>query len=737
MKNNLYLPVIFLLSFISLSPAVEGQILLVPFDSVEVTRSGELLDNPWAGGLNCPQFSELDLDLDGKKDLVIFERNFYGAVKTFINTGATGEIGYHYAPEYQARFPQMRNWMLLRDFNCDGKEDIFTSVPAGVAVYRNDTGPDGKLQFTLVTSLLQTVGLDGQTPLYVSPPDIPAIVDVDNDGDLDFLSFNILGSTVEYHKNFSMENHGNCDYLEYELKNACWGYFSEDGTTNTVTLFDTCEMNVPDPEKSSLHAGSTILALDLTGDGVKELVLGDITYNNLVMLTNGGTTTSAGIISFATDFPSNSVPVDLTVFPAAYFMDVDNDGLNDLLVAPNNPNTAENYDNIWHYRNTGSNSIPEFVFQGNTFLQDGMLDAGERSFPAFFDENGDGLQDILMGNFGYFLSSGNYSSRLMLLRNTGTAQEPAYEVVTDDYLDLSVYGFDGIYPAFGDLDGDGDSEMVIGDEEGHLHYFRNDGGAGNPADFVLIGPNYKGIDIGQSAKPQLIDVDRDGLTDMLVGERGGTVNFFQNIGSPEMADFSAAPTIEQFGGVDVMPECCTGYSSPFMAEDSTGSYLMYVGSEQGKIYLYNDIENNLEGSFTLVDSLYLNAINVTVSGSDINDDGRLEVAFGQYGGGAGLLKYGIPQGLGILDNRVNSLGVSLAPNPAGQHVRITVNEMIRFPIKTAVVEVITTQGNILLNDEITLMNGSTDLLLGKLPKGLYFIRVMTVQGSGVRKLMIK
>ena len=107
--------------------------------------------------------------------------------------------------------------MLMRDYNCDGKEDVFTSVPAGVAVYRNDTGPDGKLKFTLVTSLLQTIGLDGQTPLYVSPPDIPAIADIDNDGDLDFLSFNILGSTVEYHKNFSMGNNGSCDFLEFEL----------------------------------------------------------------------------------------------------------------------------------------------------------------------------------------------------------------------------------------------------------------------------------------------------------------------------------------------------------------------------------------------------------------------------------------------------------------------------------------------------------------------------------------
>ncbi len=726
-----------LLSFVFSVPTLHAQVRLIPYDSVSVARDGADLVNPWAGGLNCPQFSEMDLDQDGKKDLVVFERNFFGAVRTFINTGSTGAVGYRYAPEYQVRFPHMRNWMLLRDYNCDGKEDIFTSVPAGVAVYRNDTGPDGKLQFTLVTSLLQTIGLDGQTPLYVSPPDIPAIADVDSDGDLDFLSFNILGSTVEYHKNFSMENHGNCDFLEFELKNACWGYFSEDGTTNTVTLFDTCELNVPDPEKSAIHAGSTILALDLTGNGVKDLVLGDITYNNMVMLTNGGTTTSSGIIAYDTDFPSGSTAVDLTVFPAGYFLDVDNDGLKDLLVAPNNPNTSENFDNIWFYKNTGNSTIPEFTFLENTFLQEGMIDAGERSAPAFMDEDGDGLEDLLLGNFGYFTSSGNYTSQLMLLRNTGTMQQPAFELVTDDYLGLSAYGFDGIYPSFGDLDDDGDKDMVTGDEEGHLHYFRNDGGPGNPAEFVLVGPNYQGIDVGQSAKPQLIDVDRDGLTDLLVGERGGTINYFENTGTPEMADFTPEPTIENFGAVDVMPECCTGYSAPFIAEDSTGNYLLYVGSEQGMLYLFNDIEDNLGGTFNLADSLYLNAINVIPSGSDINNDGRLEMAFGRYGGGAGLLKYGIPQDMGIADQTAGTMHIEVYPNPATDLVYFKITTSDRNPAGVAGVEVFNILGELVQSSAVELRHGRGELPLAGLPHGLYLISIRTEQGRGSHKLLVE
>ncbi len=84
-----------------------------------------------------------------------------------------------------------------------------------------------------------------------------------------------------------------------------------------------------------------------------------------------------------------------------------------------------------------------------------------------------------------------------------------------------------------------------------------------------------------------------------------------------------------------------------MMEDSLGNYLLYVGSEQGWLYQYNNIENNLDGPFNLLDSLYLYGVNVNVSGADLNNDGKTEMVYGEFAGGIGLLKYGIPQGIGI------------------------------------------------------------------------------------------
>ncbi len=104
---------------------------------------------PWAGGMNSCQFGEMDLNMDGKKDLVVFDR-MGNRLMTFLNQGSPGNISYTWAPEYQAYFPEISDWIILKDYNGDGKEDIFTYSPgyAGMKVYKNVSS--GSPEFQLV-----------------------------------------------------------------------------------------------------------------------------------------------------------------------------------------------------------------------------------------------------------------------------------------------------------------------------------------------------------------------------------------------------------------------------------------------------------------------------------------------------------------------------------------------------------------------------------------------------------
>ena len=155
------------------------------------------------------------------------------------------------------------------------------------------------------------------------------------------------------------------------MKNACWGNFSESGLSNTCTLFDTCLFNVPNPEDSISinrnnlrHSGSTILSLDLNNDQVKDLILGDVSYSNLVALYNDsiGVNLNTSFISQDTLFPSYSVPADLHLFPATFYEDMDHDGIKDLIVSPNSTSESADKESIWFYKNFGGNNSPSVLF---------------------------------------------------------------------------------------------------------------------------------------------------------------------------------------------------------------------------------------------------------------------------------------------------------------------------------------------------------------------------------------
>jgi len=659
---------------------VFGQVILSRYDSIAVKKNAtNYFRNPWAGGLNSPQFYQIDLNANGIKDLFVYERDVAGSngsVLTFINGGNADSIDYSYAPEHQSKFPKIQNWAVLADYNCDGKEDIFTWTPGGIKVYRNDTDSLNGLSFTLVSAsgdpwspALSSTGLSGVSNLYAGQSDLPAIVDIDDDGDLDVLVFCLGCSTVEFNKNNSIENYGTCDSLEFIIENKCWGEFSEDVFTNSINLGIACKIgkNGDTLDVAKHPGGSTMLALDMDGDQDKDLILSNVASNEMDLLINGGDVNNASIIMVESNFPSNSTKVDIPTFPAGYYLDVDNDGLRDLVAAPNTTGSVRNFTSAWFYKNEGLVNAPVFNFVKNDFLQGEMIEVGEGANSVFFDHNADGLMDLVIGNFGYWGTGGVFSGMLSLYENIGTLLMPEFELITRDYQGLSSLNLNGLYPAFGDLDGDGDQDLIVGDYNGLVHFLENTAGAGNPAVFALSQPNYKGIDVGQFATPQLIDVNRDGTLDLVIGERGGRIEYYENIGTASTPNFVSTPTNDFFGGIDMMPACCTGYSVPFLTQiDTSGEYYLFVTGEDGKIHLYGDIENDLTGTFGLADSAVGNidlGLRTSISGADINGDGLLELVIGNYRGGVTIYTM---QGTAIIG--VEEIGKSASkmlvyPNP--------------------------------------------------------------------------
>jgi len=587
--------------------------------------------------------------------------------------------------------------------------------------------------------------------LYISNVDLPGIADIDGDGDLDVLTFSIWGNYLEYHKNLSMELYGTCDSLTYEVRSRCWGDFRESVGGNTVTLNVPCSDNVPNPEMpphgddaiaaandARAHSGSTILPLDLDGDGDMDLILGDFLSPNLTALINGGTVAHASMISADSLFPVYDQRVYFEQFLGSFFVDINGDGKRDLVVAPNSTTAAENAHGTWYYRNTGTDAAPVFQFQQDDLFQRDMLEFGEGARPVLFDHNGDGLMDLVVANEGYFQAGGNYQGRLALLENTGTATAPSFNMVTEDYGDLAGLGFGpGVHPAFGDVNGDGRPEMILGDASGNLHLFNNTS-SGPVAQFqlaqaLLTDDNGAVIDVGANATPQLFDLDTDGLLDLIIGERNGNLNYYRNAGTAQVPSWHLES--ENLGGVRVNEYwSTTGYSVPFLHEDNDGGTICYSGSEVGGIHRYDAITGNVNGTWNLTDSVWeglYEGIRTAVALYDFTGDGELDAVVGNYRGGLSFWSSGTWTGIHGASPASPENAFSLVPNPAARSVDI----LMHIPVGPAMqVELFDGLGRTVRQLSVGKPEGRMDL--ENLSPGLYTMRLVSGNAQWTRRLVV-
>ena len=724
--------------------------------NIKVIKNGVQQKLPWVGGLDFCQYSNIDLDMDGVEDVFIFDKTC-NKVITFIQEGQTGVSDLKHAPQFEKVFeaiqPKLGGWVLLADYDQDNKADIFTSTSAGVAVYRNTSTVASGLSFELSKPIL-TTNYEGTTDLiFASQSDIPSIIDVDNDGDLDVLSF-YLGACVRYYKNLSQENYGHSDSLEFKTANVCYGNFKEAPNDNTIDLNTCCDFQVTNPElvlnerpiamHQDRHVGSTILGLDLDADDMIDLLIGDVSYSSLTMLMNGGTTpnTNSSMISQDNNFPSYDFPVHLSIFPGAFYVDVDNDNVRDLIVSPAIASGAHNFKSNWYYKNIGADDFPDFDFQQQDFLQDEMIEFGSGALPVLFDHNSDGLLDLLVAvKAQYNLANGNTISKIAYYENTGTLNAPEFTFVTDDYQGLSMINGGAnwyLYPTFGDLDNDGDQDMVLGEYVGSMMYFENTAGAGNPAAFsnFFILPDVDGeaVNEGNLSVPKLVDLDRDGLLDLVLGKLNGTLSYYRNVGTPTNFEFELQTSA--LGNVSVSEYWTTeGMAVPeFIDVDS--EYHLVIGSKSGNLHYYDNIDGNLSGSFHLVDSV-LEDIHVgefsAPAITDIDGDDKFEMFLGNERGGLTLFESSPIEELNVPEFNIE---LRVYPNPADHSFTIDLSEIPMSMLEQSSYELVDISGKrTLIKGGINNHNTSIDCT--NLNGGIYILNIYIQHQLVTKKIILE
>ncbi len=597
---------LFLLAAAAAAQPLDFERQITPFPVLDA--EGDAYDLAFAGAFNNPRTQLADPDGDGAFGLFVLEEQ--GRISHYEHLG---DLGFAWRSDQYAGI-DAGSWFRFGDLDGDGDEDLLTQRPSGqVRFWQSSGGPDPR--FTLEADPL--VALDG-TPVTPEDPNVPALSDIDGDGDLDLFLGRADSGKIRWYRHtglsggvpqYELAGEQFQDIVIFESNPTCGD--GADGQPLYIT-----------PGRGSLHGQNALTFADPDGDGDPDLFWGDFFTPSLYYFRNTG-----GPDDPELEFVSESYPLDNPLTTAGYnvpsFGDLDDDGDLDLVIGIVGgfcSTTANIIENLFYLENEGTPTEPDYTERTGRLLD--ALDVGRTSYPVAEDLDGDGDLDLLVGS-GFNPGTPKRAS-LFRFENVGTATDPELRLVDDDFLSLDVDFANHYAPAAGDLDGDGQRDLLVGTFGGRMAFLLNTGDG-----YQLTVEALQDLDVGSTATPTLGDLDGDGDLDLLVGEFAGTLNYFRNDGSAELPNFVEA-TLPAFTDLDV-----GRYSAPHLADvDADGDLDLFVGTEDRDVLFYRNVGTAAAPAFEdeAFDVGRLR-FNTSPTAADLDGDGDLDLVAGDLAGG--------------------------------------------------------------------------------------------------------
>jgi len=289
--------------------------------------------------------------------------------------------------------------------------------------------------------------------------------------------------------------------------------------------------------ESPQRFGASPLVGDVTGDGQPELVVGDA--RGFVWLYTLGPPARSRKVSKGTFIPTyfgDCLTIGLT--------DWNNDKLLDLICGDiaggvmwcknlgGGQFTTDDAVPVYYQEPDKSKAFPQIMMGRDP------LSVGNFSAPIAYDLTRNGRVDLIVGDGSYSANS------VYLFRNTGGVGVPLFSAAERYWLAYGS-GREQLVPALGDLDGDGDPDLVVGDRIGNVHLYVNEPleSSDKKERFLMtykgmIGFDGNDVPLGPLVRPELVDWDGDGDLDLLLGANDGRIYFAENTGSKTAHQFA-------------------------------------------------------------------------------------------------------------------------------------------------------------------------------------------------------
>ncbi|MDO8550159.1 MAG: FG-GAP-like repeat-containing protein, partial [Ignavibacteria bacterium] len=333
---------------------------------------------------------------------------------------------------------------------------------------------------------------------------------------------------------------------------------------------------------------------------------------------------------------------------------------------------------------------------------------------------------------------------LHFFENTGTKKNPSFLLVDSVY-----FGIEGdltITPSFGDLDGDGDYDLLIGEFLGRFSFYENTGTQfSTNLQFVEQVKDSSGnfISVGNYARPFLIDVDSDSDLDLVTGGFNGQIRLYRNVETSSNYSFVFEPSYFNLDVGDV--------SAPFLIDyDNDGDYDLFTGSDSvsigdlGNILYHRNDGNNINPVWTLISEKYLNQ---TFGGfavpffTDIDNDTDIDLFVSNVKGGIYYFENKLVSSVESEEYHPENFSLEAFPNPFNSQANILISVNRTQEVTISIYNTLGQRVRQLFNGVLAVgknkfsWNGKNDKG-NNLSSGNYFVMVKTLDNLKTIKLIL-